>query len=167
MPVLLKPSYCANNILIPHTSDEKKMIHINRDIALSEKEIKLDFIRASGPGGQNVNKVASAVQLRFDVKGSPALTDDVRNRLVRLAGKKMTGDGILIIKAVRFRTQERNRQDAIDRLVKLIGQAAQKPAFRVKTRPSRASRQRRLAGKRLHSRLKKMRRPISTSTEDE
>jgi ribosome-associated protein len=150
-----------------HTADEKDMIRINQDIALNEKEIKLDFIRASGPGGQNVNKVASAVQLRFDVKNSPSLTDDVRNRLMRLAGKRLTGEGVLILKAVRFRTQERNRQEAIDRLVKLIDQATQKPAYRVKTKPSRASKQRRLAGKKIRSRLKQTRRPVSSSGDDE
>ena len=143
------------------------MIHVNRDISLNEKEIKLDFIRSSGPGGQNVNKVATAVQLRFDVKNSPSLPDDVRSRLMRLAGKRVTGEGILILKAVRFRTQERNRQDAIDRLVKLIDQASRKQAFRIKTRPSQASRQRRLTAKRVRSRLKQTRRPVSSSGDDE
>ena len=143
------------------------MIRVNRNISLNDKEIKLDFIRSSGPGGQNVNKVATAVQLRFDVVNSPSLTDDVRRRLMRLAGKRLTGEGVLIIKAVRFRTQERNRQDAIDRLVKLIDQASKKPAFRVKTRPSQASRQRRLTAKRVRSRLKQTRRPVSPSDKDE
>ena len=143
------------------------MIRVNRHISLNEKEIKLDFIRSSGPGGQNVNKVATAVQLRFDVKNSSSLPDDVRSRLIRLAGKRLTGEGILILKAVRFRTQERNRQDAIDRLVKLIDQASRKPTFRVKTRPSQASRQKRLTAKRLRSQIKRTRRPVEASTDDE
>jgi ribosome-associated protein len=114
------------------------MITITPTIAIRENEIKLDFIRSSGPGGQNVNKVATAVQLRFDVKNSPSLSHEVRSRLVRLAGRKITEHGILIIQAGRFRKQERNRQDAIDRLKKLIRKASEKPNIRIKTKPNRA-----------------------------
>ena len=134
------------------------MIQVTPTIALDESELTLEFIRASGPGGQNVNKVATAVQLRFDVANSPSLTDDVRERLMRLAGRRMTKDGVLIIEARRFRTQEQNQQDAIERLVELVRQAAKKPRVRRKTRPTLASRRRRLEAKRRRSQKKRLRR---------
>jgi ribosome-associated protein len=137
------------------------MIHIARNIALDESEIQIEFTRASGPGGQNVNKVATAARLRFDVRHSPSLPDDVRQRLIRLAGQRVTANGVLVIEARRFRTQERNRQDALDRLVALIRQAAAKPKRRRKTQPTLASRQRRLEGKRRRSQIKRLRRPTS------
>ncbi len=137
------------------------MICITPTIALVESEIQLDFARASGPGGQNVNKVATAVQLRFDVRNSPSLPDDVRERLVHLAGKRMTEDGVLVIDARRFRTQERNRQDAIDRLVALIERAARKPSVRRETKPTAASKRRRLEAKRRRSEKKQTRKPVS------
>jgi ribosome-associated protein len=135
------------------------MIKITKDIAISENEIEEQFIRASGPGGQRVNRAATAVQLRFDVANSPSLPDAVRERLVHLAGSRMTEDGVLIVEAKRFRMQDRNRQDAINRLVKLIRKAARKPKTRRKTNPTRASKERRLRNKRRRSEIKRMRRP--------
>jgi len=135
------------------------MIRVTDTIAIDEKEIQEEFVRASGPGGQNVNKVATAVQLRFDVANS-SLPDGVRERLIRLAGRRLTEDGVLIIAARRFRTQERNRQDAIDRLVELIRKAAEKPKARRKTKPSKAAEVRRLESKHRQSEKKRLRRSL-------
>ena len=139
------------------------MLTITPTIAIHENEIKINFIRSSGPGGQNVNKVATAVQLRFDVKNSPSLSDEVRSRLMRLAGDKMTKDGILIIQARRFRKQERNREDAMDRLIKLIQKASEPPKAHIKPKPTRASKERILAAKRHRSKLKKTRQWVPVS----
>lgn len=136
------------------------MIHVTRNIVIDESEIQQEFVHASGPGGQNVNKVATAVQLRFDVSNSPSLPDDVRRRLVRLAGKRITKDGVLIVKAQRFGTQAQNRQDAIARLVELIRKATEKPKPRRKTKPTLASKRRRLEAKRRRSETKRTRRSI-------
>ena len=133
------------------------MIAIDDDLALDEREITETFIRASGPGGQNVNKVASAVQLRFDATGSPSLPEAVKARLVRLAGNRLTQDGVIVITAQRFRSQERNRADAVDRLVALIRRAAEPPKPRRKTRPSAAQREKRLAGKARRAVVKRLR----------
>jgi ribosome-associated protein len=134
------------------------MIAITADLILDEREISETFIRASGPGGQNVNKVASAAQLRFDARGSPSLPAAVRARLERLAGSRMTQDGFLVITARRFRSQERNREDARDRLVALIRRAAEPPKPRRKTRPSSAAREERLAAKSRRATVKRQRR---------
>ncbi|MBZ0091838.1 MAG: aminoacyl-tRNA hydrolase [Sulfuricellaceae bacterium] len=134
------------------------MIRITAKLAIDEKEIQEQFIRASGPGGQNVNKVETAVQLRFDVAHSPSLPDEVRARLTKLAGRRMTDEGVLIIEAQRFRTQGRNREDALARLVELIRQAAVVPKTRHKTRPTLASQKRRLASKQQRGETKKQRR---------
>ena len=133
------------------------MLRITRSIAVPEEEIVFDFIRASGPGGQNVNKVESAVQLRFAALASPSLPDDLKERLPALAGQRMTKDGVIVITARNFRTQERNRQDAIERLIGLLKQAAHRPKMRVATRPTLASKRRRLEGKTKRSGVKSMR----------
>jgi ribosome-associated protein len=134
------------------------MIPITPQIAIGEDELEFKFVRASGPGGQNVNKVASAVQLRFDVAGSPSLEAPVRQRLARLAGRRLTLEGVLVIDARRFRSQERNRQDAIERLAALIRRAAEPPRPRLKTRPSRAKVERRLEAKHRRAQIKRGRR---------
>ncbi len=133
------------------------MIHITANISLDEDEIQLEFVRASGPGGQNVNKVSSAAQLRFDVAGSTSLPEPVKARLARLAGRRMTDEGILIIDARRHRTQKANRADALDRLVTLIRRAAEPPKKRIPTRPTAASRTRRLDAKKRRGRRKRLR----------
>jgi ribosome-associated protein len=134
------------------------MIQINSKIAIGDDEIEESFIRASGPGGQNVNKVSSAVQLRFDVLHSPTLPKEVRVRLIRIAGKKMTRDGVLIITAQRHRSQDHNRKDALERLVDMIRLAAIRPTLRKPTTPTRSSRHKRLQVKKLRGNVKKLRR---------
>jgi ribosome-associated protein len=139
------------------------MIFITPTLSIDESELQEQFIRASGPGGQNVNKVASAVQLRFDAGHSPSLPDDVRARLVKLAGRRMTEDGVLVIEAKRFRTQGRNREDALERLIELIRSATDAPKPRKKTRPTLASQRRRLESKQKRGDAKKLRRTVPGS----
>jgi ribosome-associated protein len=133
------------------------MIRVTPDISIDESEIDESFVRASGPGGQNVNKLATAVQLRFDVRSSPSLPPEVRARLERLAGARLTRDGVLVIIAQRHRTQGRNRQDALDRLIDLIRRAAIEPRLRRPTKPTKASRQRRVEAKKHRAGLKQRR----------
>ena len=141
------------------------MIQVTSTIAIGESELQEEFIRASGPGGQNVNKVSTAVRLRFDVANSRSLPEEVRIRLISLAGNQITEDGVLIIDARRFRTQGHNREDAIDRLVELIRKAAQRPIIRRKTRPTLASKIRRLESKRRSSDSKRVRGSVNPDNE--
>jgi ribosome-associated protein len=137
------------------------MIRITPAISLDDNEIKLDFIRSSGPGGQNVNKVATAVQLRFDVAASPALSEAVKARLLASQPGSVSSEGVLIIDARRFRSQKANRQDALNRLIELIVRASEEPRVRHRTRPTRASRERRLELKRQRGQTKRLRGIIS------
>ncbi len=133
------------------------MIRITPSIAIDEREIQEEFIRSSGPGGQHVNKVATAVKLYFDVARSPSLPEDVRSRLIQLAGRRISDDGVIVLDARRFRSQERNRQDARDRLAALIRKAAERPPTRRKTHPTAASREHRLESKRRRAAIKRSR----------
>jgi len=133
------------------------MLEITPSFFLDERELQLEYIRASGPGGQNVNKVATAVQLRFDIFNSPSLASDHKGRLIRLAGNRVTADGVLILEAKRFRTQEQNRQDATQRFVDLVRKALVPPKPRKKTRPTAASKTRRLNAKKIRGEIKRIR----------
>ena len=132
------------------------MLEITPSIQIDERELQIDFIRASGPGGQNVNKVATAVQLRFDVRAA-SLPEEVKARLIHLAGKRMTSEGVLLIEAKRFRTQEQNREDAIQRFIELVRKSLVKPKARKKTIPTAASREERLKEKKRKAEIKKLR----------
>ena len=133
------------------------MLKVSRTILIEDSELEERFVRASGPGGQHVNKVATAVELRFDVMRSPSLSDAIRRRLALLAGRRMTDEGILVIRAERFRSQERNREDARTRLAELISQAATPIKHRIKTKPTQASKRRRLDTKAKRGALKRNR----------
>jgi ribosome-associated protein len=133
------------------------MIRIDDRITLDETELEESFVRSSGPGGQNVNKLSTAVQLRFDVRRSPSLPNDVAIRLMRLAGKRMTKDGVLVLIAQNHRTQERNRSEAMERLVALVQEAAVRPIPRRATKPTKASKERRIEGKKRRSGIKNLR----------
>lgn len=140
-------------------------IPVTKRIVIPEDEIEERFVRGSGPGGQNVNRVATAVQLRFDAARSPSLPEDVRPRLMRLAGQRLTRDGVVVIEARRHRTQEQNRKDALERLVALIRRASERPRPRKATKPTRASRRRRRENKTRRARLKRSRRPVHGTDE--
>ena len=139
------------------------MIYITEEISISEAELKEEFIRASGPGGQNVNKVATAVQLRFNVNTSSSIPEDVKRRLKKLAGKKMTEDGILIINSQEHRTQNRNRDEALKRLVLLIKKATEKPKRRIKTKLPKVQKEKRLQEKKYRSKVKTLRKRVDAS----
>lgn len=136
------------------------MLEITPSLHIDEHELQFEFIRASGPGGQNVNKVATAVQLRLDVRGSKSLPEDVKVRLTKLAGTRITGNGVLVIEAKRFRTQEQNRFDAIERFRELVKKASQGPKFRRKTEPTISSVEKRLQEKKRRREIKKKRRQV-------
>lgn len=137
------------------------MLEITPSLHIDERELEFDYIRASGPGGQNVNKVATAVQLRFDVVNSPSLASDAKGRLIRLAGKRVNADGVLLIESRRFRTQEANREDAIRKFAELLRRSLLPPKPRQKTKPTAASREKRLQEKKRKGENKKIRRDRS------
>ncbi|WP_165073713.1 alternative ribosome rescue aminoacyl-tRNA hydrolase ArfB [Paludisphaera rhizosphaerae] len=139
------------------------MIVVNDRVSLEEAELDFEFIRSSGPGGQNVNKVSTAVRLRFDATNSPSLPEDVRRRLLTLAGRRIGGDGFLTILAQTARTQDANRREAVDRLVELIAKACERPKPRRPSRPTLGSQKRRLESKRKHSETKSRRRDSNSS----
>lgn len=139
------------------------MIRVTGAIQLDEGEIRERFIRSSGPGGQNVNKVATAVRLRFDIRNSRSLPEEVRERLIRLAGKRVSREGVLVIEAGRFRTQEQNRRDARERLIRWVRKAAEPLKDRRTTRPTAKSKERRLEEKRLRGEIKRVRKAVSPS----
>jgi ribosome-associated protein len=141
------------------------MIKISPSISIPESELTVEFVRSSGPGGQNVNKVETTVQLRFDIKGSPSLPEEVKKRLTSLAGHRVTSDGILMVTARRFRHQARNREDAMERFIHLVQRATLPPKERRKTRPTKASKERRLQEKRRSARIKSLRRDLPEGTE--
>jgi ribosome-associated protein len=134
----------------------RDMIEITPSLQIDERELQIDFVRASGPGGQNVNKVATAAQLHFDVRGS-SLPEDAKARLTQLAGRRITAEGVLVIEAKRFRTQEQNREDAIQRFAELVRRAAVKPKRRRKTKPTQAAKEARLQEKKHRAEIKQMR----------
>ena len=141
------------------------MLKINSTLSIDENEIIFDFVRASGPGGQNVNKRSTAVQLRFDIVNSPSLPNTVKNKLIKISGSKVSDKGILIIHAHRYRTQGKNRSDSLNRFVNLLQKASQKTKYRKKTKPPLSVNEKRLKIKRRRSIIKKQRRPIDPNSE--
>lgn len=139
------------------------MIRITSAITIAESELQFDFVRASGPGGQNVNKVSTAVQLRFDARNSPSLSAEVRNRLIKLAGSRATHEGVIVIDARSTRSQVRNREEAVRRLIDLIARAAHRPRARIETRPSIASQRERVESKRARGETKRARRSVDVN----
>ncbi len=156
-----RPDWCLGGIYCIHIITQ--MIKVTETLYIDESDIELEFVRSSGPGGQHVNKVSTTVQLRYNVRQAAILSEGAQSRLKRIAGKKMTDDGILMIKANRFRSQDKNRKDAIARLVDLLRQALVKPKPRRKTKPSRAAKERRLTAKKKRSDLKRQRRGVKIS----
>ena len=157
------PDHCT--IFTQKAGSESLLIQITETLFIDDEDLQLDFIRSSGPGGQNVNKVCTAVQLRYDVAQSKALSDELRQRLIKIAGNRMTERGVLVIKARRFRSQDKNRKDAFQRLVDLIRRATVRPKARRKTKPAPAANERRLLTKKKRSETTRRRRVVRLTSE--